>query len=62
MRQDFFHATVGKLPTPVFRLGLSASYRPGRRVIRQAIDEVWIPGLRELGLDCSEIAERYPRP
>ena len=39
MQQDFFRATVGKLPAPVFRLGLSASYRPGKRVIHQAIDE-----------------------
>lgn len=39
MQRDFFHATLGKLPTPVFRLGLAASYRPGRRVVHQAIDE-----------------------
>lgn len=39
MQQDFLHATLGKLPTPVFRLGLSATYRPGKAAIHAAIDE-----------------------
>ncbi|HWQ52281.1 MAG TPA: aldo/keto reductase [Bryobacteraceae bacterium] len=39
MRQDFLHATVGKVPTPVFRLGLSASYRPGKQAVYAAINE-----------------------
>ncbi len=37
------------------------STRDEYALFRQAIDEVWIPGLREMGLDCSEIEERYPR-
>ena len=35
---DFTHTTVGKLETRVCRLGLSASYRPGKQVIHKAID------------------------
>jgi aryl-alcohol dehydrogenase-like predicted oxidoreductase len=35
---DFGHATVGPLTTPVFRLGLSATYRPGRRAIHHAMN------------------------
>jgi rubrerythrin len=37
------------------------STRDEYALYRSAIDEVWIPGLREMGLDCGEIAERYPR-
>jgi aryl-alcohol dehydrogenase-like predicted oxidoreductase len=36
---DFLRAPLGKLETPVFRLGLSASYRPGRATVWKAIDE-----------------------
>ncbi len=39
MEQDFLRGTLGKLGTPVCRLGLSASYRPGRAVIHKAFDE-----------------------
>jgi len=39
MQHDFLQATLGKLTTPVFRLGLSATYRPGEQAIRQALDE-----------------------
>ena len=31
MLEDFAHATLGKLGRRVFRLGLSGSYRPGRK-------------------------------
>ncbi len=34
----FTHATLGRLGTEVCRLGLSASYRPGRRAVFQAAD------------------------
>ena len=36
---DFLRTPLGKLGTPVFRLGLSASYRPGRRAVFKALDE-----------------------
>lgn len=36
---SYLETTLGKLPTPVFRLGLSASYRPGKSTIHKAIDE-----------------------
>ncbi len=39
MEQDFLRAPLGKLGTPVCRLGLSASYRPGRATIHKALDE-----------------------
>jgi aryl-alcohol dehydrogenase-like predicted oxidoreductase len=39
MGQDFLRAPLGKLGTPVCRLGLSASYRPGRATIHKALDE-----------------------
>jgi aryl-alcohol dehydrogenase-like predicted oxidoreductase len=39
MTEDFAHATLGKLGSKVFRLGLSASYRPGKNAIRRALDE-----------------------
>jgi aryl-alcohol dehydrogenase-like predicted oxidoreductase len=35
---DFLHAPFGAGGRPVFRLGLSASYRPGERAIRLALD------------------------
>jgi aryl-alcohol dehydrogenase-like predicted oxidoreductase len=38
MVHDFLHATFGRTGIPVFRLGLSATYRPGRAVIHQALD------------------------
>ena len=39
MQRDFLHATLGKVRTPVFRLGLSATYRPGIETIHRAIGE-----------------------
>lgn len=39
MHQDFTHATLGKTGIPVHRLGLSASYRPGKQAIYKALDE-----------------------
>jgi aryl-alcohol dehydrogenase-like predicted oxidoreductase len=39
MVEDFAHASLGKLGSKVFRLGLSATYRPGKSVIRRALDE-----------------------
>jgi aryl-alcohol dehydrogenase-like predicted oxidoreductase len=39
MEQEFLRAPLGKLGTPVCRLGLSASYRPGRATIHKALDE-----------------------
>jgi aryl-alcohol dehydrogenase-like predicted oxidoreductase len=36
---DSLWTPLGKLGTPVFRLGLSASYRPGRKTVYKAIDE-----------------------
>lgn len=36
---DFLHTKTGKLATPVMRLGLSASYRPGRKTVWKALDE-----------------------
>lgn len=38
MTTDFLHSTLGNTGWPVFRLGLSASYRPGTDAIRRAID------------------------
>lgn len=38
MSNDFNYATLGRTGLKVFRLGLSATYRPGRDVVRQAID------------------------
>jgi len=38
MSDSFTHTTFGKLGTEVCRLGLSASYRPGRETIHRAID------------------------
>lgn len=39
MERDFLHCPLGKLQTPVFRVGLSATYRPGRKVLHKALDE-----------------------
>lgn len=38
MTQDFAHATLGRTGLAVHRLGLSASYRPGKQAILQAAD------------------------
>jgi len=38
MTNGFLHSTLGKTGRRVFRLGLSASYRPGRDAIVSAID------------------------
>src|SRR5690349_6653031 len=39
MPQEFLRAPLGALETPVCRIGLSASYRPGRQTIFKALDE-----------------------
>jgi len=39
MPRDFLRAPLGKFGTPVSRIGLSATYRPGRRTIHRALDE-----------------------
>ena len=39
MNQSFTHATLGKTGVAVHRLGLSASYRPGKQTIYKALDE-----------------------
>jgi hypothetical protein len=38
------------------------SARDEYALYRSAIDEVWIPGLSELGVDCAAIRARYPPP
>ena len=38
MVEDFSHATLGRTGLRVFRLGLSGTYRPGKEVIRTALD------------------------
>jgi aryl-alcohol dehydrogenase-like predicted oxidoreductase len=38
MNDNFTHTTLGRTGFQVHRLGLSATYRPGREVIRQALD------------------------
>ena len=38
MGSDFTHTTLGRTGLPVHRLGFSATYRPGRDVVRRAID------------------------
>jgi aryl-alcohol dehydrogenase-like predicted oxidoreductase len=38
MSDDFTHATFGKLGNRVCRLGLSATYRPGKAAIHRALD------------------------
>ncbi len=37
--RDFLRARLGVLGTPVCRIGLSASYRPGRTTVHKALDE-----------------------
>ena len=37
--REFLRAPLGALRTPVCRIGLSASYRPGRETVFKAIDE-----------------------
>lgn len=39
MNTDFLHTTIGNTGLKVFRLGLSASYRPGKQTIYKALDE-----------------------
>jgi aryl-alcohol dehydrogenase-like predicted oxidoreductase len=39
IQSDFLRAPLGRLGTPVCRLGLSASYRPGRATVHKALDE-----------------------
>ena len=39
MPQEFLRTPLGALGTPVCRIGLSASYRPGRQTIFKALDE-----------------------
>jgi len=36
--EDFSHATLGGLGRRVFRLGFSASYRPGKPAVHRALD------------------------
>jgi aryl-alcohol dehydrogenase-like predicted oxidoreductase len=36
---DFLNARLGAAAIPVFRLGLSATYRPGERALRSALDQ-----------------------
>ena len=39
MSTDFFHSTLGRSGLQVHRLGLSATYRPGKAAIYRALDE-----------------------
>ncbi len=39
MAGDFLHTTLGRTGVDVCRLGLSASYRPGKKTIYKALDE-----------------------
>jgi len=39
MPADFTHTTLGATGAPVCRLGLAATYRPGRQAIHRALDE-----------------------
>jgi aryl-alcohol dehydrogenase-like predicted oxidoreductase len=39
MPQDFLHAKLGRTGASVFRLGLAATYRPGKRAIHEALDQ-----------------------
>jgi predicted aldo/keto reductase-like oxidoreductase len=39
MQQDFLRAPLAKFGTPVCRIGLSATYRPGRSTVFRALDE-----------------------
>jgi len=36
--QDFRHTTLGRLGKSAYRLGLSGTYRPGKKAIHQALD------------------------
>jgi aryl-alcohol dehydrogenase-like predicted oxidoreductase len=36
---DFLHTTLGRTEWPVFRLGLSTSYWPGKKTVYRALDE-----------------------
>jgi len=62
MTPDFTHATLGHTGLPVHRLGLAASYRPGKKVVFEAIDD-GINYLFGFGLDtqmtsaCREVAK-----
>jgi aryl-alcohol dehydrogenase-like predicted oxidoreductase len=38
MSDDFNYARLGRTGMKIFRLGLSATYRPGRSAVRQAVD------------------------
>lgn len=38
MGNDFLHTTLGATGMPVFRLGLSATYRPGKAAVHKALD------------------------
>jgi aryl-alcohol dehydrogenase-like predicted oxidoreductase len=39
MTPDFLRVPLGKIGTPVCRVGLSATYRPGRETVFKALDE-----------------------
>jgi aryl-alcohol dehydrogenase-like predicted oxidoreductase len=39
MTADFLHTTFGNTGKPVFRLGLSATHRPGKKTVHHAVDE-----------------------
>jgi len=39
MNIDFLHTVLGKTGFNVFRLGLAATYRPGKKTVYQALDE-----------------------
>jgi hypothetical protein len=39
MTQSFTHTSLGKSGLKVHRLGLSATYRPGKEAIYKAVDE-----------------------
>src|ERR1022692_3260165 len=39
MMPDFPRVPLGKIGTPVCRIGLSATYRPGRQTVFKALDE-----------------------
>jgi aryl-alcohol dehydrogenase-like predicted oxidoreductase len=39
MQHDFLHASLGRISGNVFRLGLAASYWPGKKAIYKALDE-----------------------
>jgi hypothetical protein len=39
MTDDFLYTTLGRTGRRVFRLGLSASYRPGKAAVHEALDQ-----------------------